>query len=74
MVAKDFCCLEIRFMPFKMACRVLKEVQTSKASQKTPFLKYGIIDNAQQKFVKRQKCEPGHEKLRPRAQSTRMLQ
>ena len=52
----------------------LKEVQTSKASEKTPFLKYDIISNSQKKFVKRRKYEPGHEKLRPRAQSTSMLQ
>ena len=31
----------------------LKEVQTSKVSEKTPFLKYDIINNGQQKFVKR---------------------
>ena len=55
----------------------LNEVQTSKASGKTPLLKYDIINNCQQKFVKRQKCEPGHAKpkvSRARAQSTSMLQ
>ena len=52
----------------------LKEMQTSKASGKTPFLKYDSINNGQQKFVKSQKCEPGHEKLRARAQSTIILQ
>ena len=51
----------------------LKEVQTSKASGETPFLKYDI-NNGQEKFVKCQKCKPGHEKLRARAQSTSMLQ
>ena len=52
----------------------LKEVQTSKVFEKRPFVKYDIIKNGQQKFVKLQKCEPGHEKLRARAQSTSMLQ
>ena len=35
MVATDF--RQIRFMPFKMACRGWKEVQTSKASEKHHF-------------------------------------
>ena len=47
--------------------QVIKEMQTSKGSEKTAFLKYAIINSGQLKFVKRQKCEPGHEKLRARA-------
>ena len=52
----------------------LKKVKTSKAPEKTPFLKYDIINNGQQKFVKCHKCEPGHEKLTARAQSPSMVQ
>ena len=52
----------------------VKVMKTSKASGKAPFLKYDIINIGQQKLVKRQKCEPGHEKLRARAQSTCMIQ
>ena len=44
----------------------LKEVQISKATEKT-FLKYDIISNSQRKLVKCQICEPGPEKLRVRA-------
>ena len=49
-------------------------MQTSKASGETAFLKYDITNKDQKKFAKHQKCEPGHEKLRARAQSTNMLQ
>ena len=52
----------------------MKEVQTSKASRKIPFLKLDIINNGQQKFVKHQQYEPSHEKVRARAQRTTMLQ
>ena len=45
----------------------LKEVQASQASGKTLFLKYDIINNGQEKFVERQKCEPDHEKSKARA-------
>ena len=47
----------------------LKEMQTSKASEKTLFLKYDIISNGQYKFAKRRKCKPGHEKLRATARA-----
>ena len=45
-----------------------------KSVQKPPFLKYDLINNGQQNFVKNQRYEPGLEKLRARAQSTSMLQ
>ena len=52
----------------------LKKVETSKVSEKRAFRKYDIINNGQYKFVKRRKCEPVHEKLGARTQSTSMLQ
>ena len=52
----------------------MKEVQTSKASRKIPFLKLDIRNNGEYTFLKRQQYEPSHEKLRARAQSTTMLQ
>ena len=51
----------------------LKEVQTSNASEKRSILEYDIMNSGQYKFVKQQKCESGHEKLRARTQSTSMF-
>ena len=74
MVATDFCLFRNQIYALQNDMQGLEEEQTSEASGKTPFLKYDIISNGQQKFVKRQKCEPGHENLRARSQSTSMLQ
>ena len=70
---QTFLYLEIRFTPFKMMCKAERGTDI-KSVQKTPFLKYGLTNNGQQNFVKRQKYEPGLEKLRRRAQSSSMLQ
>lgn len=50
-----------------MACKRMKEVQTSKSFSKTPFLKYEIVKSGHKKFEKCQKCKLDHEKLRARA-------
>ena len=70
---QTFVYLEIRFTPFKMTYKAERGTNI-KSVQKPPFLKYDLINNGQQNFVKSQKYEPGLEKLRARAQSTNILQ
>ena len=53
----------------------LKEVQTSTASGKKTFLKYGQYHKQRSiKICETPKCEPFHEKLRARTECASMLQ